>query len=236
MFDSAVFTDATWWSSKAPLESLVWTEMITPYINPTDVIQTVVASIAPFGPGELTATSISVIGQTIGLTLTEGQPTRVYTVQFVVTMTNGNVYQLSLNIRVRQILPTDQPSSVPIAGFGTSITWNGGVVSYTLGLVGIATLAATGSSQSTANPLTGVQNIVNAGSGGVVLPALSSLIYGTIEVVNTLSSSVQVYPNGTDQIDSLGPGTPVTCPAAAGAISGDVRFLFAQGATQWTLA
>lgn len=120
----------TWWARKLPLETLVWSETVTPYVVSTELITSVAASVAPNGTGELTISAISVAGQTISLTLTGGQPTRIYTIQMIVVMTDGNIYQLTANIKVDPALETDQPQTVPIEGFGPATVWG---VNYAYG-------------------------------------------------------------------------------------------------------
>jgi hypothetical protein len=215
----------TWWASKAPLEYLTWAETITPYVDPTEEIQSVSASIAPSGSGEMTATAISIFGQTLSLTLQGGQPRRVYVVQFVVTMTSGAVYQLTVNIGVRAVLPTDQPQIPPVPGFGTAITWStGGVVNVASGLV------ATGTNQATALPLPALTSIfseVPAGAGGILVATSN----GNLVVVNTTASLLAIYPNVGAQINALGVDQPFYVNPGA-----RIVFSTQDYTTQWTAA
>lgn len=226
--------NATWWPSKAPGEDLIWSENMAPYLNPGDVIETVAASIAPFGAGELTATSISVIGQVIGLTLSGGQPRRVYTVQLLVAATNGNVYQPTVNIRVRPLLPTDQPQVAPVPGFGTAIYWNGGVVSTAVNLAVSGFISATGTSQATGATISAVTSIVNVATTAadcIVMPPLSGVIAGTLQQTNITRTDVQLYPWPGDSFIGYATDAPVTLPAG-----GSYSETLVQGATAWALA
>lgn len=112
-----------WWPPKGPAETLVWSENVAGYVLPTDVITEVEASIAPSGSGELQMASISVLGQTVSLELTGGQPRRIYIVQMLITTALGNEYQVIVNIGVRAVLPTDWPPVAPSPGFGPPIIW-----------------------------------------------------------------------------------------------------------------
>lgn len=117
-------TAGNWWTEKAPYDTHVWSEVITPFVgSSTEVVAQVLASVAPCGAGELAITAIGVSGQTISLTLTSGQPRRIYTIQFLVTMSNGQVYDMTLNIRVRPLQWADQPQVAPVSGFGTPVIW-----------------------------------------------------------------------------------------------------------------
>lgn len=114
----------TWYAAKNPLEALTWSETITPYVLPTEIILTASAQIAPSGSGEMQATSLTVSGQTLFLGLSGGQPTRIYTVQFVVQMTDGGVYQPIAQIACLPVLPTDRAPPPPDPGFGPAIIWS----------------------------------------------------------------------------------------------------------------
>lgn len=230
MFDLPCGSGMTWWANKAPGETLTWAETLTPYMTPLDIIQTVAASIAPHGAGELSATSISVLGQTISLTLTGGQPLRIYTTQFVVTCESGAIYQPTVNIRVRPLLWTDQPASAPLDGFGSTISWNGGVVSQTIGLLGTAFITATGTNQATAAPIGAVKGIVDSGAGGIVMPPIASLIYGTLSQTNITTSDMLLYPWPGDSFIGYSVNEAVTLPAG-----GTYSETLVQGATAWAL-
>lgn len=230
-FGLSPFNAPTWWVSKAPGETLTWSETLTPYMSPTDVIASVQASIAPHGAGELSAASISVIGQTVNLTLTSGQPLRIYTIQFLVTCTNGAVYQPTVNIRVRPLLPTDQPSSAPVDGFGSTISWNGGVVSQTIGLLGTAFITAAGTTQAGATPIDAVVSIINGGTAGILMPPISGLIYGTLTQTNIIQNAVTLYPWPGDSFIGHSVNQGVAVPAGS-----SLAETLVQGATAWALA
>lgn len=84
-----------------------------------------------------------------------------------------------------------------------------------------AAMAATGSNQSSAAAITAdLVAVTSVASGqGVVLP---SVILGAQEIpVNLGLSNLNVYPNGTDSINSLAPGAPfIIPPGFAGEIVG----------------
>jgi hypothetical protein len=215
----------TWWAAKSPLEYLTWSETITPYVDPAQEIQSVSASIAPSGTGELTAVAVSVFAQTLSLTLSGGQPRQIYIVQFVVTMTDGSIYQPTVNIAMRPILPTDYPQVPPSPGFGTAITWSTGA----MGSVAYG-LTATGTDQASALPLPAVTSIFTdvPDGTGAVLVATSG---GNLVVVNSTDTTLSVYPNVGAQINALGVNQPFVVAAGA-----RIVFSTQDYTTQWAAA
>jgi hypothetical protein len=95
-----------------------------------------------------------------------------------------------------------------------------------LGATGITSvfagsLTATGSSsQSGSLPITAMTNIVttcSAGNGVRLVPGGSGTVGGLQRVINATSAACLVYPNGTDQINSLGAGVAASVSANASA-------------------
>ena len=103
----------TWWASKGPLETLTWSETITPYVASTEAIAQIVTTITPSGAGELSVSAVGVSGQAISLTLNNGVPGRVYTIEFVVTMSDGSRYQPTAQIGCRNTRPAGWPPPPP---------------------------------------------------------------------------------------------------------------------------
>lgn len=89
----------------------------------TDYIHSVVVDIAPSGTGELLATNLSVSGHILTLTEQDGEPTRVYTIRYIVTMFGGKICEFVVNQGVPPVLPTDQAPPAPDPFFGTPVVY-----------------------------------------------------------------------------------------------------------------
>lgn len=114
----------SWWPRKRQGQTLTYALDISAEINTeTDVIQTVTAQIAPSGTGEEQGANPNVTNDIITLTMSGGQPTRIYTILFTVTMVDANVYQF----QVYQVIPPGLPGypvpPPPSPGFGAAATW-----------------------------------------------------------------------------------------------------------------
>lgn len=114
-----------WWPRKPRGQSRDYALDITAAIDPTtDIITEVSASIAPSGSGELVGANLLVSGDVLILTTSAGQPSRVYTIQFVVTMADGRVYDFFVYQGIPPGLPGYIIPPAPTPGFGTAVTWS----------------------------------------------------------------------------------------------------------------
>jgi hypothetical protein len=110
--------------SKFPDESLVYSLPIGVLIEPTeDVLHTVLIACAPSGPGELELLDLIADDDAIWLTLSGGQPGRIYTLKYSAVLASGNVRQVIANITVARAQVTDQPPAPPSTAFGTPVRW-----------------------------------------------------------------------------------------------------------------
>ena len=213
-----------WFPAKRPLEDLTWSLLTTPYVNAAEQIVSVTASVAPSGTGELTPVAIGVFDQTLSLTLSGGQPRQIYTIQFVVTMTDGSIYQIVVYIGVLAILPTDRPQVPPVPGFGTPITWSTGMpnpVAYGL--------TATGANQATALPLPALTSIfttVAVGTGAILVVTST----GDLAVYNATATLLAIYPPTGGQINALGTNAAFNVAAGQRVVFSTADFV------QWTAA
>lgn len=114
----------SWWPRKRQGQTLTYALDISAEINTeTDVIQTVEAMIAPSGAGEEQGANLDVSGDVLTLTLSAGQPTRIYTILFTVTMVDANVYQFLVYQGIPPGLPGYPVQPPPNPGYGTALTW-----------------------------------------------------------------------------------------------------------------
>ena len=109
--------------AKYPFAKLDYTLNIFPAINPdNDFVYSVAVSAAPSSTGELVLIGVTINDWSFTLTEMGGQPRRLYTLQFIVTMTNGRVCEFLVYQGVNAQLPTDQPQPVATPGFGAPVT------------------------------------------------------------------------------------------------------------------
>jgi hypothetical protein len=196
----------TWWASKGPLETLTWAETITPYVNATENIAQIEATITPSGTGELSISAVSVTGQTIDLTLNNGQPGRVYTINFVVTMSDGSRYQPTAQIGCRNTTPAGWPPPPPQnPGPGTPAIWPPYYTGLTLDGVAVTVISTTGWPTSPAGLGAGAV-WVNGTAGWInaVLPVTPTpaqpLFAGLLRSTDLLSLGAACLPQYDPQI------------------------------------
>jgi hypothetical protein len=92
-------------------------------INPEyDIISTVTAACAPSGAGEMQISNLQFAGDVLTLTTSGGQPGRIYTVMFIVTMFDGRVFEFLVYQGVPPGLPGYLVPVPPSPGFGQAIT------------------------------------------------------------------------------------------------------------------
>jgi hypothetical protein len=118
----STFPPPSFWPQKLPGETLKQTYNVTPQVSAPASIQALTAQIAPSGSGELEPTAFSLSGSTLSLTLEGGQPSRVYTILFSATLSDGEVIQWTILQPVAQILAGDKPQAPMSWEFGTPIT------------------------------------------------------------------------------------------------------------------
>lgn len=120
---SAIPAKPIWFPAKAPAASLSYALDLTETLRPGEYIHSIEASIAPSGDGELSATSLSVSGSVIEISLESGQPSRVYTIRYIVSVFGESIYEVIVNQGVTPVLLTDQAPVAPDPFFGTPITY-----------------------------------------------------------------------------------------------------------------
>jgi hypothetical protein len=131
--NNACSTAKTWWDppTKLPGSSGQYTFNITSSINPTtDFASLASVACAPSGSGELVPSNLEISTQVINgvlntiltVTLSGGQQNRIYTTQFLVTMTDGQIYEFLVYLEIPVIIPGDLYVVPPSADFGTPVT------------------------------------------------------------------------------------------------------------------
>ena len=127
-----------WWPAKLQAATLDYSLNISTILaQGVDFISAVTAACAPSGSGELTISNPVITNAVLTLTTAGGVPSRVYTVQWIVTCQDGRIYSFI----VYQGIPPIPGYVVPVAPspfFGASVSPdlgtlinNGGVVNTT---------------------------------------------------------------------------------------------------------
>lgn len=70
----------------------------------------------------------------------------------------------------------------------------------------VSTIAAAGTNQAAATPITAIVNIISSGTGGVLLPTLSG---GMVYIINSTGSTISVYPPSGGAINWSSTNTPI---------------------------
>jgi hypothetical protein len=116
-----------WWPDRLAVAQLEYSYDLAGLYDPRhEAPYVVTAAIAPSGPVEAQAVSLTVERTMLRLTLTGGQPTRHYRILFVVALSGGRVLPIEINQRVLKQLPTDKPAFEINPAFGTPIQWVAG--------------------------------------------------------------------------------------------------------------
>lgn len=123
----AIPTTPSWWPAKQAGATRDYSLEITSEIDPTvDFISVATCAVAPSGDGEMQPSGlvVSVVDGDIAVTvtMTGGVPSRVYTVMFVLTMSDGRVFEFFVYQGVPPGLPGYPVPAPPSPGFGTPIT------------------------------------------------------------------------------------------------------------------
>jgi hypothetical protein len=87
-------------------------------------VQAVSISAAPSGLGELRLLTPTVDVNAIWVTLSGGQPGRIYVLKYLLTLGSGEVHEVLANITIARVLVTDQPAAPPATDFGGMVTWS----------------------------------------------------------------------------------------------------------------
>jgi hypothetical protein len=113
-----------WWPGKSQSATLDYSLDISSAIDPAvDIIQTVSAAIAPSGASEVGGSNLMVSDDAVTLTMSAGQPGRIYTVSFIVTMVDGRIFEFFVYQGVPPGLPGYPVVPPPNPGFGTPLIW-----------------------------------------------------------------------------------------------------------------
>lgn len=113
-----------WWPPKLPGATLDYTLDVSCAVDTTvDIIQTVSAAIAPSGAGEMVGSNLTIIGDTATMTMTGGQPGRIYSINMVFTMFDNRIFEFLVYQGVPPALRGYPPMPPPSPGFGTPLVW-----------------------------------------------------------------------------------------------------------------
>lgn len=134
----------------------------------------------------------------------------------------GQLWYDYTNVRLKyNISSTGTPTWAEVAAVGNSVTFDNidatgditadgsvsgnNIVATTNVIHGVGTYSAAGSNQSGATQIAKDISVITGGSGGVKLPSTAGL---RIAVINTLGTTLNVYPAGSGQINALGASAP----------------------------
>jgi hypothetical protein len=112
------------WPTKDPLDVLDYQFDISPGLvgNDGDTIATLDVMIEPANPGDLALNSATTDGAIVVLWLSGGQPGTVYTVNVVVTTTNGRTISRSILLPVLYLSIPPVPSNALVTNTGVVVT------------------------------------------------------------------------------------------------------------------
>ena len=180
-----------WFTPHIVGESLDYTfDISTAIAVGSDIVSNLSVQIAPSGAGEMVASNLSVNGTLATITVTGGQPTRIYTILFAATMTDGRVYYFVVNQMVAAVFVTDQAPAPPSTGYGSTMTWTYAPIT-TNGQVALlpinAVLRAIYLQNTTANIVTGGINIGSTLNG---VDIAVSVPVGANALVNVSGASI----------------------------------------------
>jgi len=114
----------SWWPNKRQGATLDYALDISSAIDPAvDIIQTVSTAIAPSGTGEMIGSNLMVNEDLLILTTSAGQPGRIYTTNFTVTMIDGRIFNFPVYQGVPPGLGGYPPMPPPNPGYGPVLTW-----------------------------------------------------------------------------------------------------------------
>ena len=113
-----------WWPLKPVGASLDYSLDVSQAIDPAnDFIETVSVAAAPSGDGELAIDDLIVDDNLLTLTCGLGVASRVYTINFTITMTDGRVFNFLVNQGVSPVLPGYPVPVAPAPGYGDSLVY-----------------------------------------------------------------------------------------------------------------
>jgi hypothetical protein len=227
----AAQTAPLWFPSRFISADLSYALDITDAIG-TDIPISGTVAVAPAGSGELVVSAFTYGDGVLTVSVNSGQPSRVYTYDFVVTCLNGAVYTWTVQQATLKALPTDMPQVAPIAGFGTPMTWTtaGPMELVATGLVG------QGTSQASALLLPAYTNVIAScpPPTGFLLNAFIG--EGTQVVQNQdPANNAPVYPGIGGQIAQAGTVLAVNTPFLVSSAGGQISFTTSNG-TNWNAA
>ena len=91
---------------------------------PASVPATATLDVQPSGTGELLISALTVSRNVATFIAAGGVAGRVYTLNFVLTDTDGLIFQTLVFLPVAETLAVDPPPVAPDAGFGSNLTWS----------------------------------------------------------------------------------------------------------------
>jgi hypothetical protein len=172
----------------------------------------VAVSIQVAPAGEMTVLIPDVSGDIVTFVEDGGVPGRVYTILFTATQDSGLTEQWSVCQSVYTFAPfyPNPPAPPLVPSFSPPVTWTSGAPMPML-MTNLlpTTYVATGTTQLTAAPMTLSMALVNAGTGGVLLPKAATFCGQTMPVYNRSGATINVYPFSGDGIENVGVNMPI---------------------------
>lgn len=108
---------------KFPGEIRIESVTLSDYVPASRQVQSLTLKAAPSGAGELALANLTVSGSAAQFTVSDGQPTREYTLVFSAPLDDGEEIEWELFQTVKPYLAGDLPQDAPSLGFGTPLSW-----------------------------------------------------------------------------------------------------------------
>lgn len=216
------------WPSPIPGANLDYSLDVSNDLLPIgDSVASAVLSIQPSGTGELQPVDLAVNGLLITAQLSGGIAGRNYVVRIIVNTESGRVFPYLIGLQMNALLAFWPLQPAPTPGFGTAITWSGGVTVFGPSIAAVAA-GLVGTSPSL--PLLAGTNIIASVPSGASFILPSTIVSGTIVVQDDdATNNAPVYPPPGAQINAMGVGVPFIVGSAGGRIS----FSTQSPSTQW---
>jgi hypothetical protein len=193
-----------WWPAAQPAAFLDYAADVSALLD-GDTIIAASLEVSPAGDGELIAAFLNVDGCLVSWWGWGGIAGKNYTVRLTLQTAGHRTIPVTIGLGIDRLLASYPLPPAPIAGFGRPLVWSVGDPMFgPVQQLPAVTVMATGTTQLTAAPIPLAKVLVNAGSGGVLLPQSSCFQGATMPVYNRSGGPITIYPHAGDTIESNG--------------------------------
>lgn len=199
-----------WWPTAQPGAFLDYAVDVSALLDGDTIIAASLEA-SPAGDGELIPAFLNVDGCLVSWWGWGGIAGKNYTVRIVLQTAGHRTIPVTIGLGIDRLLARHPLPPAPIPGFGRPLIWSVGDPMFgPVQQLPAVTVAATGTTQLTAAPVPLAKVLVNAGTGGVLLPAASTFCGATMPVYNRSGGPITIYPHAGDTIESNGVNGGVT--------------------------